>query len=461
MFSRIFGSSNTSAKPDLVNDPVGQTLYRTSVPTTVGAVSMILFYLADTWFISLLGTEELAALGFTFPATIMITYLGVGLGIGTSATVARAIGARDQEKSIEMTFAAILLGFGFGTLIVFPALASIDSIFSFMGASGETLELITRFLSVWYLGIPLFLVQFAGTAVMRASGNSRLQGKLMIMGALINAVLDPLFIFGAGPVPAFGIQGAAIATVITWVLANIFILYHLSVKENLFRFIWPGLKKLCADWVLLMKITVPAAIANMITPLATGVITATIATYGAQAVAGFGVVMRIEALVMIVVLGMSMSLPPFLSQNFGAKAFDRVRQGLAMSLKFVLVLQLGFYIIVALAAPMIAGIFSQEEEVTSVIIIILRILPASYAFQGMVILSASSFNALHAPRNALLTSLLRFFIFYVPLALIGAKVGDITGLFIGAAIGNLLSGLLITWWIARYTVSLEQRELAH
>jgi len=79
----------------------------------------------------------------------------------------------------------------------------------------------------------------------------------------------------------------------------------------------------------------------------------------------------------------------------------------------------------------------------------------------MVILSASSFNALHAPRNALLTSLLRFFVFYVPLALIGAKVGDITGLFIGAAIGNLLSGLLITWWIARYTVSLEQRELAH
>ncbi len=85
----------------------------------------------------------------------------------------------------------------------------------------------------------------------------------------------------------------------------------------------------------------------------------------------------------------------------------------------------------------------------------MRILPASYAFQGMVVLSASSFNALHAPRNALITSLLRFFIFYVPLALLGASLGGISGLFIGAAIGNVLAGLLISWWIMRYTATLE------
>lgn len=457
MSGRFFGkSSTTSARPDLVNDPVGLTLFRTAVPTTVGAIAMILFYLADTWFISLLGTGELAALGFTFPATILITYLGVGLGIGTSATVARAIGEKNQTKSVEMTFAAILLGFGFGILIVFPAIASIDSVFTLMGASEETLVLIREFISVWCLGIPFFLVQFAGTAVMRASGNSRLQGKLMMLGAAVNAVLDPLFIFGAGPVPAFGIQGAAIATVITWVLANIFILYHLSIKEALFRFIWPGLDKLLADWAILMRITIPAAIANMITPMATGIITATLANYGAQAVAGFGVVMRIEALVLIVVLGMSMSLPPFISQNFGAHAFDRVRTGLRQSLKFVLCLQCILYVIVALAAPIIAGIFSDEPGVTDVIVTILRILPASYAFQGMVVLSASSFNALHAPRNALICSLLRFFVFYVPLALLGVKLGGIKGLFIGAAIGNLLAGLLITWWIHRYTRTLSR-----
>ena len=458
MFKRFLaGQSGTTVKPDLVADPVGQTLFKTSVPTTVGAIAVVLFYLADTWFVSQLGTRELAALGFTFPATILITYLGVGLAIGTSATVARAIGAKDNNKSVEITFAAILLGFGVGLLLIIPALASINTVFTLMGAGPETLVLIKQFVSVWYWGIPLFMVQFAGTAVMRAGGNSKLQGKLMMMSAAVNAILDPIFIFGFGPVPAFGIQGAAIATVITWVFVNIFIWYYLSVKEQLFKFIWPGLQKLFKAWSQLLKITVPAAIANMITPLATGVLTATMAKYGAEAVAAFGVVMRIEALVMIVVLGMSMSLPPFVSQNFGANAFGRVREGLTMSLKFVMGLQMVLYVVVALAAPVIAQIFSDETAVQEVIIVILRILPASYAFQGMAILSASSFNALHAPRNALFTSLIRFFIFYVPLALIGASIADISGLFIGASIGNLLSGLVIAWWVLHYTRSLESR----
>jgi putative MATE family efflux protein len=417
---------------------------------------MICYYLADTWFVSLLGTEQLAALGFTFPATILITYLGVGLGIGTSAMVARAIGARDQDKATEMTFAAIVFGFLLGLLLIIPALASIETVFTLMGADAATLVLIDRFISFWYLGIPFLLIQFAGTAVMRASGNASLQGKLMMLGAAINAILDPILIFGPGPFPAYGIRGAAIATVITWLLSNIFIWYFLAVKEQLFRFLWPGLRKLLKDWQRLLKIALPAALANMITPLATGIITATLAQYGAQTVAGFGVVMRVEALVMIVVLGMSMSLPPFISQNFGAHAMDRVRLGLRLSLQFVLVLQFVLYVIVALTAPQIARIFSNEEEVIAVIVTILRILPASYAFQGMAILSASSFNALHAPRNALLTSVLRFCIFYVPLALLGASIAGIPGLFTGAAIGNLCAGLTITWWIYRYTQRLEQ-----
>ena len=416
---------------------------------------MILYYLADTWFVSLLGTDQLAALGFTFPATILITYLGVGLGIGTSAMVARALGAKDQDKATEMTFAAIVFGFLLGLLLIIPALASVERVFTMMGADSATLVLIRRFISVWYLGIPFLLVQFAGTAVMRASGNSSLQGKLMMLGAAVNAILDPLLIFGPGPFPAFGIRGAAIATVITWILSNVFIWYFLAVREQLFRFLWPGLGKLCRTWQRLLKIALPAALANMITPLATGIITATLAQYGAQAVAGYGVVMRMEALIMIVVLGMSMSLPPFISQNFGAFAMDRVRHGLRLSLQFVLAWQLALYVIVALAAPTIARIFSAEPGVVDVIVTVLRILPASYAFQGMVILSASSFNALHAPRNALVTSLLRFFVFYVPLALLGAAIGDIPGLFIGAAIGNLLAGLVITWWITRYTRTLE------
>jgi len=134
---------------------------------------------------------------------------------------------------------------------------------------------------------------------------------------------------------------------------------------------------------------------------------------------------------------------------------------LKISLRFVLILQLILYVLIALAAPVLARLFSEEPGVVDVIVTILRILPASYAFQGMVVLSASSFNALHAPRNALITSLLRFFVFYVPPALLGASLGDLKGMFIGAAIGNLLAGLVISWWINRYTLTLESQPPAY
>jgi len=151
---------------------------------------------------------------------------------------------------------------------------------------------------------------------------------------------------------------------------------------------------------------------------------------------------------------MSMSVPPFISQNYGAGRHDRVCEGLRIALRFVLVWQFALYIVVALAAPWIAAIFTRDPLVQDHIITILRILPASYSFQGMVVLAASSFNALHAPRNGLLVSLLRFLVFYVPLALIGNALYGLTGLFLGAALGNLLAGLIITRWIHRYADSL-------
>lgn len=443
-----------AGQPDLLHDPVGTTLYKTAVPTTIGALAVITYYLADTWFISLLGTDELAALGFTFPATILITYFGVGLGIGTSALVARAIGSRNRLQAQEMTFASMMMGLLLGLALIVPAIASIDLVFPILGAGPERMVLIHEFMFWWYLGMPFQLMQFAGTAAIRASGNARLHGKLMVAGAVLNAALDPLLIFGIGPVPGMGIGGAALASVISWGITVVLICYYLCRKEQLLSFKPPRFTALLNTWRRLLAITGPAALANMITPVSTGIITATLATYGPQAVAAFGVISRIEAFIMIVVLGMSMSVPPFISQNFGAQRFERVQQGLRISLNFVLVLQLALYVVVAITAPWIALIFTRDPVVQDVITLVLRILPLSYAFQGMVVLGASSFNALHAPRNALITSLLRFFVFYVPLALIGNQLGGIQGLFIGAAIGNVLAGVLIRYWIFHYTDSL-------
>ena len=155
----------------------------------------------------------------------------------------------------------------------------------------------------------------------------------------------------------------------------------------------------------------------MLTPVASAVLTAIVAEYGVSAVAAFGVGSRIESIACLVVLALSMTLPPFISQNFGACNMKRVEEGYKTSIKFVLIWQVLIYVVLVLAAPFIADMFSTEQAVADIIKLFIWILPLGYGLQGVIILTNSSFNALHKPMVALVLSIIRLFVCYVPLSL--------------------------------------------
>jgi len=180
----------------------------------------------------------------------------------------------------------------------------------------------------------------------------------------------------------------------------------------------------------------------MLTPVAAAVMTAIVASYGESAVAAFGVGSRIESIACLVILSMSMTLPPFISQNFGAGNMHRVDQAYKTSVKFVLVWQILIYVVLLITAPLIADIFAKEKEVADIIILFIWILPLGYGLQGIIILTNSSFNALHKPMAALALSVIRLFVCYVPLAYLGSYFYDLKGLFIGAVIGNILTAMI-------------------
>ena len=410
-------------RKNLLGNDVGQTLVAMTIPTTIGTISLILFFIADTWFISLLGTRELAAYGFTFPASMFFAFIGVGIGIGTSALVARQVGGGRHDAAARIAFSSTLLGFAVGVAAALPAIAGIDFLFRNMGATEDVRGPIREYMTLWYCGMPLLMMQFAITASLRGCGNTAAYGKLMVAGAIINALLDPLFIFGPGPFPRLEMTGAAAASLVSWMATVGLSMYILRGEEGIWRVEWPGLQSLLAQWKEHLKLSMPAAAANAVTPVAIGIITATLATYGSEAVAGFGVVSRVEQFSIILVLGLSTSLPPFLSQNLGAGRADRVREALRLSFRFILIWQLIVYLIVGVAAGTVAAVFTDDQTVTSIIRSFLWILPASYGCQGLMVLTSSAFNALHAPRQALIMSLMRFFMFYLPCALIGEQIG--------------------------------------
>ncbi|KZN49935.1 MATE family efflux transporter [Pseudoalteromonas luteoviolacea] len=445
----------SSSNSDILNGSIPATLKRMTVPMIFGMIMLMSFNLVDTFFISLLGTEPLAAVSFTFPVTFTIISLAIGLGIGTSAVIAKALGSKEIEEAKFDAFISLILAAVLVALLAALGYVFMDPIFMLLGADDTTLPYIHDYMNVWFLGAVFLITPMIGNSVLRASGDTKTPSMIMGLGGLINAVLDPILIFGWGPVPELGVQGAAIASVIAWAVGVVVIIYLLAIKKRLLscssakQSSWEAVSKI-------MKIGLPAAGANMLTPIAMAVMTAIVATYGAQAVAAFGVGSRIESIACLVILALSMTLPPFVSQNYGAGNFSRVKEAYTKTLKFVLMWQFGIYLLLILTAHWVSQAFGNEPEVIGIIKLFIYILPLSYGLQGIIILTNSSFNALHKPMNALILSIVRLFVFYIPCAYIGSHIAGLTGLFVGAAIGNLFTAISAYIWFSKTLNGMQQ-----
>lgn len=448
--------SQTRPARVMLDAPITKTLWQMTWPMVFGVATLISFNVVDTFFISLLGTEALAAIGFTFPVTFTVISLTIGLGIGTSAVIARKLGAEKTRQARHVGSSALYLAALLVALLSLAGWLLARPIFSLLGATDELMPLIMSYMNWWFLGAVMLVIPMIGNSVLRASGDTKTPSMIMALGGVLNAIFDPLLIFGWGPVPALGMQGAALASVLSWSIGFVLIVYWLVVRKKLIDPWPPSFSVFVASSRRLLSIGLPAAGANMMTPLAMGIMTAIVATYGAAAVAGFGAGIRLESLASIFILALSMSLPPFISQNFGAGKMDRVRAAYRTALAAVFVIQLVIYGLMVVFLPLIQMAFAREEAVAQVLAWFVWIMPLSYGLQGWVILTNSSMNALHMPLRALLLSMLRLFMLFVPLSYLGSHLAGLQGLFVGGLIANILTAIVSYHWFMRILNDYEQ-----
>ncbi|OQK38227.1 Na+-driven multidrug efflux pump [Vibrio vulnificus] len=409
-----------------------------------------MFNLVDTFFISLLGTEALAAISYTFPVTFAVNCITMGIGVGLSTSIGRLLGQGEAHQAARFTTHGLLLA------IVLVALAStlgfftVTPLFTLLGAKEALIPLIGQYMHVWYLTIPLLVIPMAGNSAIRATGDTKTPAKIMMLAGLINGVLDPLLIFGVGPFPELGIQGAAIASAFSWLGALIGSFYVLIKRERLLGLPqWPRLKE---DWRQILKVGTPAALSNAMNPLSGAILMMMLSSHGTAAVAAYGAAQRIESILILVLMALTSALTPFMAQNFGAKNPQRAFQGLFVSMRFSVLFQgLVFLIMVPLSIPL-AALFSQEQAVRDLLWHYLLVVPISYGFLGIVMMLVSGLNAMHQPLNAFRWSVIRLFVFTLPAAYLGSWLYDIEGLFIGIAVGNILVGL------CSYLYALKQRK---
>ena len=260
-------------KPKLTQGPVGKQLVDMTVPVLLGIATMMGQGLIDTWFIGQVGDAQLAAFSFGFPILMIVTSVAIGLGAGTSSVVARAIGADDHQRARRLSTDSLLLSFLVTAIISAIGIVTIGPLFRLLGAPDELMPLIRGFMIILYMGVPFIVVGMVGMASMRATGDTRLPSMLMILAAILNVILDPILIFGVGPVPAMGLNGAAMAALLA--RASIFIgtLYLMRHRLDMVSFNKPDPAELRQSWRDVLHVGIPAAGTNIIVPVGAAVVT--------------------------------------------------------------------------------------------------------------------------------------------------------------------------------------------
>lgn len=437
----------------LLEAPVGATLLRLAAPMVAGIASVILFNVVDTFWVGQLGARELAAMAFTFPVAFVVASLAMGLGIGTTAAISRAIGQGDQALVRRLTTDGLALANSLVVLMAGAGLLTIDPLFHAMGATDELLPLIRAYLVPWYLGIGLLVIPMVGNGAIRATGDTKTPSVIMVSAGIVNVVLDPLLIFGIGPLPRLGLQGAAFATIASYLVGFIVGFWVLARREKMLDFSLPRPADVIDSWRRITFVGLPAAGTNMLVPLAAGILTRLVAEFGEEPVAAFGVCTRLESLAMIGIGALSTAITPFVGQNHGAGRLSRIREAFRFSVKAAVIHGLALALVYALLARPIAGIFNDDPLVVDTIVVFLFIVPVTFAPYGVAQLTFAMFNALGRPYKSAAVVTLRLFAFAIPLGWLLSRQLGVLGVFIGLAAANILAGTA--------AILLVNRELAH
>lgn len=444
----------------LSHGPVAWRLTTMAASMLIGFLSAAAFNITDAYFIGLLGTREMAAISFTFPVVMLTGGLAMGIGVGATAVISQIIGRGDQREVQRLTTHSLMLALMVVAVIVVLGLLTIGPLFTLLGATDETLPIVADYMRIWYIGVMFVIVPMVGNSAIRATGDMLTPSAIMAVGLFLNIALDPLFIFGFGPLPAMGVTGAAIATVICRGVALVAALYILGVRKKMLTFEAPTLRAVWASWRRILHIALPAAGAHMLAPVSAGVITRMIAQYGTASVAAYGVGTRLEMVLALPLISMGVSMTPFVGQNWGAGEISRIYEAQRFTERFAVIWGVSCATIIGLLAWPIADLFTTDPSMRGQLVLYLCVAPWAFGFRGLGHICNSAMNGISQPLHAASAIVLRHFALTIPAALLGAWLDGYAGLLCGLVLGEVASGAICAVWARALYRRLPERSAA-
>jgi len=441
---RFFNRQNRN----LTSGSIYQNIWMLALPMMIGNFLHTAFNVVDMIFIGKLGPEAIAAISLCGMILMLIITLLVGIGIGTTAIVARHIGAKDYAKANEVALQSIL----FGTLVTLSITVAgyflSETLLKLFGAETSVVQLGTVYLRITFLGSITMFILFGGAAILRGAGDAHTPMFILIFSTIINIVADPLLIFGIGPFPRLEIAGAAIATVIARGVGMFITLFILIKGYSLIQITFKDLKlKFDVMWRII-RLAVPGSLQMGIRSVSGLILMRIVAFYGTYALAALGIGLRINMIVMMPGFGLGAAVATLVGQNLGAKQPQRAEKSAWISLGIYEVIMICTGSIFYLFAPKIISVFNTNPNVLYQGASFLHIVTLSYVFLAMAIVLHQALNGAGDTLSPMVITGIAVLGLRIPLAMVLPRLFDLStsGIWLAMALSTALEGSVVAFW---------------
>lgn len=406
-----------------------------SLTSSVGLMAVFAVDFVDMVFISMLGKAELAAaVGYAGAILFFTGSFGIGMAIACGALVARALGQGDKNLARQRATTSLIYGIAFGAVFAALVWANLSTLVELLGATGKTRELSVHYMQIILPSLPLLLVGMVGGAILRAHGDARRSMNVLILAGVVNAILDPILIFGLG----LELTGAAIATVTARVTMAGLVLS--AIRKHHGGFAHPGASGMAADFRPVFAIALPAILTQLATPIGQAYVTRAMAEFGEEAVAGMAIVGRLTPVAFAVLFALSGAVGPIIGQNAGAGNEARVRTTFKDALLFTACITVVVSVALFLLRPGLDWLFQLDDSEAARTLVFLFAGPLSllWFFNGVLFVANAAFNNLSHPFYSTVTNWGRHTLGTIPPVMLGAWLFGAPGVLIGQALGGVI-----------------------
>ena len=441
-----------SKKINLTKDPIWDLLRKVTIPASVGSLFQTFYNLVDTWFAGRISAEAIGAIAKSFPIYFTIIAVGVGIGAATNALIGNSIGEKKERVASMFIAQSLIFALLISILVTLFGLNASNYLLGVMGSDSDGIDLTRKYLDIIFYGTFIVMVQISLNGTLNAQGDTRSYRNVLIFSFFLNIFLNPLFIWGYGIIPGFGIAGLAIATVISQLIGTIYLAYKVNkckIRDYLkLECFIPKLNYLNP----LVKQSVPVMFSMLFIGVGIFNILYFIGQFGDLATAGYGAALRIEQVFLLPVIGLNTAVLSIGGQNFGAKAYDRIRELYIKALIFGSTFMATAGIILFLGAEFFVSLFTDNQEAVKHGVIYLKVAALIGPIYPVFFITTAVFQAVKKPLFSLYLSILRLtaFPFLSLWYVINIRGGDYEDIFYTIMATNWVMGIAVLIFIGYF-----------